>query len=30
MRVRLRPGLGGQIIALPSPQPWVMLVAETR
>ena len=28
--VRLRPGLGKQVIALPSPQPWVMLVAEAR
>ena len=29
-RVRLRPGLGRQAIALPSPQPWVMIVAEAR
>jgi hypothetical protein len=29
-RVRLRPGLGKQAIRLPSPQPWVMLVAEAR
>jgi len=29
-RVRLRPGLGRQAIVLPSPQPWVMLVAEAR
>jgi len=29
-RVRLRPGLGMQVIALPSPQPWVMLAAEAR
>ena len=29
-RVRLRPGLGRQAIRLPSPQPWVMLVAEAR
>jgi len=28
--VRLRPGLGRQAIALPSPQPWVMLVGESR
>ena len=30
MRVHLRPGLGKQMIALPSPQPWVMLVAQGR
>jgi hypothetical protein len=30
MRIRLRPGLGRQVIRLPSPQPWVMLVAEAR
>jgi len=30
LRVHLRPGLGKQVIALPSPQPWVMLVAEAR
>jgi hypothetical protein len=30
VRVRLRAGLGRQAIALPSPQPWVMLVAEAR
>jgi len=29
-RVRLRPGLGRQAVRLPSPQPWVMLVAEAR
>jgi hypothetical protein len=29
-RVRLRPGLGRQAIGLPSPQPWVLLVAEAR
>jgi hypothetical protein len=29
-RVLLRPSLGRQSIALPSPQPWVMLVAESR
>jgi hypothetical protein len=29
-RVRLRPGLGRQAIALPAPRPWVMLVAESR
>jgi len=28
--VRLRAGRGKQIIELPSPQPWVMLVAEAR
>jgi hypothetical protein len=28
--IRLRPGAGKQVIALPSPQPWVMLVAEAR
>jgi hypothetical protein len=28
--VRLRPGLGGQAITLPSPQPWVILVLESR
>ena len=28
--VRIRPGLGRQAIRLPSPQPWVMLVAEAR
>ena len=28
--VRLRPGLGRQVIRLPSPQPWVMLVGEAR
>ena len=30
IRVRLRPGHGRQAIRLPSPQPWVMLVAEAR
>jgi len=30
MRIRLRPGFGRQAIRLPSPQPWVMLVAESR
>ena len=30
IRVRIRPGLGRQAIRLPSPQPWVMLVAEAR
>ncbi|MFO7694042.1 MAG: hypothetical protein R6V57_13215 [Vicinamibacterales bacterium] len=30
IRVRMRPGLGRQAIRLPSPQPWVMLVAEAR
>ena len=30
VRVRLRPGFGRQAVALPSPQPWVMLVAEAR
>lgn len=29
-RVLLRPSLGRQAIALPSPQPWVMLVGEAR
>jgi hypothetical protein len=29
-RIRLRPGVGRQSIPLPSPQPWVMLVAEAR
>ena len=29
-RVRIRPGLARQAIRLPSPQPWVMLVAEAR
>jgi len=28
--VRLQPGRGGQTIRLPSPQPWVILVAEAR
>jgi len=28
--VRLRPGLGKQAIALPSPQPWLFVVAESR
>jgi len=28
--VRLRPGLGKQVIALPSPQPWVLVVAASR
>jgi hypothetical protein len=28
--VRIRPGLARQAIRLPSPQPWVMLVAEAR
>jgi hypothetical protein len=30
VRVRLSPGLGRQTIRLPSPRPWVMLVAEAR
>ena len=30
IRVRIRPGLARQAIRLPSPQPWVMLVAEAR
>ena len=30
LRVRLRPGIGRQSFRLPSPQPWVMLVAEAR
>jgi hypothetical protein len=29
-RVRVGPGRGRQTIALPAPQPWVMLVAEVR
>jgi len=29
-RIRLRPGLRRQAIVLPSPQPWVMIVAEAR
>jgi hypothetical protein len=29
-RIRLKPGRGKQGIVLPSPQPWVMLVAEAR
>jgi hypothetical protein len=29
-RVELRPGGGAQTIALPAPQPWVILIAETR
>jgi hypothetical protein len=29
-RIRIRPGLARQAIRLPSPQPWVMLVAEAR
>jgi len=29
-RLRLSPALGRQIISLPSPQPWVMVVAEAR
>jgi len=28
--VRLRPGFGKQTVALPSPQPWVMVVGEAR
>jgi hypothetical protein len=28
--VRLQPGRGEQTIRLPSPQPWVILVAEAR
>jgi hypothetical protein len=28
--VRLQPGRGGQTIRLPSPQPWVILVVESR
>jgi hypothetical protein len=28
--VRLQPGRGGQTVTLPSPQPWVILVAEAR
>jgi hypothetical protein len=30
VRVQIRPGRGRQAIRLPSPQPWVMLVAEAR
>jgi hypothetical protein len=30
IRVRLKPGPGRQAIRLPSPQPWVMVVAESR
>ncbi len=30
IRVHIRPGLGRQAIRLPSPQPWVMLVADAR
>jgi len=30
VRVRVGPGRGKQIIQLPGPQPWVMLVAEAR
>jgi len=30
MRVRLSPGSGRQTVRLPSPQPWVMVVAEAR
>jgi hypothetical protein len=30
VRVRIWPGLGRQAIRLPSPQPWVMVVAESR
>jgi hypothetical protein len=30
VRVLIRPGLGRQAIRLPSPQPWVLLVAEAR
>ena len=29
-RILLRPGLGRQTVPLPSPQPWVMLVAGAR
>jgi hypothetical protein len=29
-RVRVGPGRGQKAIALPAPQPWVMLVAEAR
>jgi hypothetical protein len=29
-QVRVGPGRGKQTIPLPSPQPWVMLVAEAR
>jgi hypothetical protein len=30
VRIRLRPGFVRQAVALPSPQPWVMIVAEAR
>ena len=30
VRVPIRPGLGRQAIRLPSPQPWMMLVVESR
>jgi len=30
IRIRIGPGLAKQAIRLPSPQPWVMLVAESR
>jgi hypothetical protein len=30
LALRLRPGFGRQTVALPSPQPWVMVVGEAR